>query len=95
MQIDLARTDPDVNMDRFYHVELTAGLFDAAGVERVWGRRGTHGRHRVDWYKSNIEAVSAMLALVTEKKARGYVEIGATSDQTFPTHRLREVPRQK
>jgi predicted DNA-binding WGR domain protein len=94
MRIDLARTDPDVNMDRFYHVELTDGLFDVAGVERVWGRRGTRGRHRVDWYTSHIEAVSAMSALVKEKKARGYVEIGATSGQTLPTHRWRELPSQ-
>lgn len=79
MRIDLARTDPVVNMDRFYHVELTDGLFDIAGVERIWGRRGTRGRHRVDWYKSRTEAVSAMSALVTEKKARGYVEISATN----------------
>lgn len=94
MRIDLTRTDPDVNMDRFYHVELTDGLFDVAGVERVWGRRGTRGRHRVDWYKSRNEAVSAISALVMEKKAHGYVEIGATNDQTLPTHRRREVPRQ-
>ena len=79
MRIDLARTDPDVNMDRFYHVELTDGLFEIAGVERVWGRRGTRGRHRMDWYKWRTEAVSAMSALVTEKKARGYVEISATN----------------
>ena len=79
MRIDLARTDPVVNMDRFYHVELTDGLFDIAGVERVWGRRGTRGRHRVDWYKSRTDAVSAMSAHVTEKKARGYVEISATN----------------
>lgn len=90
MRIDLTRTDPDVNIDRFYHVELTDGLFDVAGVERVWGRRGTRGRHRVGWYTSRIEAVSAMSALVTEKKARGYVEIGATNDQTLPTHRRHE-----
>lgn len=77
MRIDLARTDPDANMDRVYHIQLTAGLFDAAGVERVWGRRGTRGRHRVDWYAIGIEAISAMTTLVTEKKARGYVETGA------------------
>lgn len=75
MQIDLARTDPAVNMDRFYHVQLTAGLFDVAGVERIWGRRGTRGRHRVDWYETQKEAISAMHALVSRKKARGYVEV--------------------
>ncbi|MEM6899912.1 MAG: WGR domain-containing protein [Pseudomonadota bacterium] len=75
MQIDLARIDPDVNMDRFYHVQLTAGLFDVAGVERIWGRRGTRGRHRVDWYETQNEAISAMYELVSRKKARGYVEV--------------------
>lgn len=75
MQIDLARTDPDENVDRFYHVQLTAGLFQAAGVERVWGRRGTLGRHRVDWYDTQNEAISAMYALVSKKKARGYIEV--------------------
>lgn len=81
MRIDMARTDPDVNMDRFYHVELTDGLFDVAGVERFWGRRGTRGRYRVDWYTSRIEAVSAMSALVTENKARVYVEISGPNSK--------------
>ena len=46
MQIDMKRVDPECNMDRFYSVQLTQGLFGDHGVHRQWGRRGTWGRLR-------------------------------------------------
>ncbi|MCT4575718.1 WGR domain-containing protein [Donghicola sp.] len=75
MRVDLARTDPDVNMNRFYYVQLTKGIFGDAGVERFWGRRGTSGRHRLDWYQSEMDASSAMTKLVKAKLKRGYAPI--------------------
>ncbi len=36
MQIDLKRVDPEINMDRFYCVELTKDLFGAYGIHRQW-----------------------------------------------------------
>jgi predicted DNA-binding WGR domain protein len=73
MRVDLARTDPDVNMNRFYCVQLTRSLFGEIGVERQWGRRGTFGRRRLDWYGNEREAKSALSDLVKAKMSRGYM----------------------
>ena len=60
-------------MDRFYSVQLTQGLFGDHGVHRQWGRRGTWGRHRLDWYGTEFKAESALSDLVRQKLARGYL----------------------
>lgn len=73
MQIDMKRVDPECNMDRFYSVQLTQGLFGNHGVHRQWGRCGTWGRHRLDWYGTKVEAKSALSDLVRQKLARGYL----------------------
>ena len=73
MWIDMARIDPNVNMDRFYCVQLTTCLFGDFGVERQWGQRGTRGRHRLDWYASEPEASVALSKLVKQKLMRGYL----------------------
>jgi len=72
MQIDMKRIDPELNMDRFYCVEITKNLFGDHGVHRQWGRSGSWGRHRRDWYDTELEAQSAMSKLVKDKLARGY-----------------------
>ena len=73
MQIDMRRFDPSLNMNRFYSVELTKDLFGQTGVHRQWGRFGTWGRHRHDWYTSQTDAESAHSDLVKQKLARGYL----------------------
>lgn len=72
MRVDMARVDPDANMDRYYCVELTESLFGEIGVERQWGRRRTHGRRRLDWYTDESDAKTALSNLVNEKLSRGY-----------------------
>ena len=73
MRIDMTRTDTSVNMDRFYCVQLTLGLFGDVGVERLWGRRGTRGQQRLDWYENEPEATLALTDLVKKKLSRGYL----------------------
>lgn len=73
MTIYMTRTDPERNMDRFYYVEILKDLFGYYGVHRQWGRRGTNGCHRFDWYASSVEARSAISKLVKGKHARGYL----------------------
>ncbi|WP_299211236.1 WGR domain-containing protein [uncultured Tateyamaria sp.] len=73
MQIDMRRIDSSLNMNRFYSVGLTKDLFGQHGVHRQWGRFGTWGRHRNDWYKTQIEAECALSDLVKQKLARGYL----------------------
>lgn len=73
MQIDMRRVDPDLNMDRFYCVELEKDLFNDHRVHRQWGRCGSWGRHRRDWYETELEARTAISKLIENKFARGYV----------------------
>ena len=73
MQIDMRRFDPSLNMNRFYSVELTKDLFGQHGVHRQWGRSGTWGRHRHDWYATKNEAESALSDLIKQKLGRGYL----------------------
>lgn len=73
MRIEMIRVDPGVNMDRFYCVQLTTGLFGDFGVQRRWGRCGTYGRQRLDWYEGEPEAAAALSKLVKQKLKRGYL----------------------
>lgn len=73
MQIDMRRVDRSCNMNRFYSVELTQDLFGDHGIHRQWVRFGTWGRHRCDWYKSQVDAERALSDLVKQKLARGYL----------------------
>lgn len=69
----MKRIDPDLNMDRYYSVQLTTGLFGDYGLERHWGRNGTWGRFRLDWFQSENETEIAMSNIVKEKLTKGYV----------------------
>ncbi|AVL51192.1 WGR domain-containing protein (plasmid) [Roseobacter denitrificans] len=73
MRVDMARVDPDANMDRFYCVQLTKSLFGETGVERQWGRWRTHGRRRLDWCGNETQAKTALTNLVKDKLSRGYL----------------------
>ena len=72
MQIDMKRVDPEINMDRFYCVELTKDLFGVYGIHRQWGRSGSWGRRLRATYKTELEAQCAMSKLVKRKLTRGY-----------------------
>lgn len=80
MQIDMRRSDPSLKMNRFYSVELTKDLFGQHGVHRQWGRFGTWGRHRNDWYATRTQAECALSDLVKKKLARGYLIKSSPSD---------------
>jgi predicted DNA-binding WGR domain protein len=68
----LHRIDPDLNLARFYRVEITLDLFRQIIVERRWGRIGSRGHHRLASYPSTSSAEAAASALVRVKERRGY-----------------------
>lgn len=68
----LHRIDPDLNMARFYRVEVTPDLFGQVIVERRWGRIGIRGQHRLTSYPSTSSAEAAASDLVRVKERRGY-----------------------
>jgi predicted DNA-binding WGR domain protein len=68
----LHRINPDLNMARFYRIEVMPDLFGQMTVERRWGRIGGRGQYRVASYPSIHTAESAASDLVRAKERRGY-----------------------
>lgn len=68
----LYRIDPDLNMARFYRVEVLPDLFGDIIVERRWGRIGGRGQFRAASYRSTSLADAASAALLRAKERRGY-----------------------
>lgn len=68
----LHRVDPDLNMARFYRVEVLPDLFGEIIVERRWGRIGGRGQCRAASYPSIPLAEAAAFGLVRAKERRGY-----------------------
>lgn len=69
----LHRIDPDLNMSRFYRVEVTPDLFGAIIVERRWGRIGGRGQCRAASYPSIPLAEVVASGLIRAKERRGYL----------------------
>ena len=68
----LHRVDPELNMARFYRVEVLPDLFGDIIVERRWGRIGGRGQFRAASYRSTSLAEAAASALLSAKERRGY-----------------------
>lgn len=69
----LHRVDPDLNMARFYRVEVLPDLFGEIIVERRWGRIGGRGQCRAATYPSIPLAEAAASGLIRAKERRGYL----------------------
>jgi predicted DNA-binding WGR domain protein len=74
--IYLVRHDPDKNMHRFYQLHVTPGLFDDWSLVREWGRVGSPGTVRKDWFETEEEAQTARQRLVEVKQKKGYQSMG-------------------
>ncbi|WP_237212792.1 WGR domain-containing protein [Ruegeria lacuscaerulensis] len=74
--VHLIHVDPDVNMARFYGIELQATLFGEVSVLRTWGRIGTNGQAMMVTYEDEAEAADALQKLDRQKRRRGYVPVG-------------------
>lgn len=70
--IYLERRDPDKNMKRFYAVTIAPTLFGEWAVVREWGRIGSPGTVREDWFETENEARAACGRLAQMKQRRGY-----------------------
>lgn len=68
----LYRVDRDLNMARFYRVEVLPDLFGEIVVERRWGRIGGRGQCRASSYATTSLAEAAASRLIGAKERRGY-----------------------
>jgi predicted DNA-binding WGR domain protein len=76
----LRRTDHDQNMARFYAMSLETSLFGDVMLIRRWGRIGTYGRVRSEWFDCPSAATERMAAIAALKGRRGYQRYLATLD---------------
>jgi predicted DNA-binding WGR domain protein len=70
--IRLERRDRAANLARFYAVSVVPALLGGWAVVREWGRIGSPGRVRTDWFPTEAEAEAAATHLVTLKMRHGY-----------------------
>lgn len=68
----LLRTDPELNMRRFYAMSVEADLFGGARLVREWGRQGTLGRMMATHHPERRLAVDALAVMAARKMRRGY-----------------------
>jgi predicted DNA-binding WGR domain protein len=70
--IILRKRDPSQNMARFYALDLQPSLYGETILIRRWGRIGTYGQRREDWFSDASAAAAALAALLHAKIRRGY-----------------------
>ena len=73
IRIYLVKHDPEKNMHRFYQMFVTPGLFDDWSLVREWGRVGSSGTVRKDWFNTEAEAIIAGEKLREAKCKKGYI----------------------
>lgn len=68
----LVRHDYSQNMHRFYRITIAPGIFDDWSLVREWGRIGSPGTLKKEWYESPEEARSSGLKIQKSKEKKGY-----------------------
>ncbi len=68
----LKRIEETRNLFRYYRLRIVPGLFGNWGLLREWGRIGSTGRSRTDWFDSETDAKDALSDLQMKKAERGY-----------------------
>lgn len=68
----LTKSDPSANIHRFYRMDIVPGLFGDWGLLRNWGRIGSSGQVRTDWFETKKAAKDARFELHMQKAKRGY-----------------------
>ncbi len=74
-QLDLFPTSvhlPGRNMWRFYAMRVERDLFSEWCLVREWGRIGSPGRVKKDWFHGAGQALDALAKLAKAKQSRGY-----------------------
>ena len=59
-------------MHRFYQMFVTPGLLGEWSLIREWGRVGSPGTVRKDWFETEEEAITARQTLYDAKQKKGY-----------------------
>lgn len=73
IHIVLERVDPAENMARYYVLSVEPTLFGNSALVREWGRIGSPGRRRSQFFDQVAEARVALDTWLARKIRRGYV----------------------
>ena len=73
--VHLIHVNPELNMARFYGIEMQPTLFGEMSVLRSWGRIGTQGRGMMVTFEDAAQATEALKKLNKQKRRRGYVAV--------------------
>ena len=73
LQVILERTDPAHNVARYYVLSVEATLFARNTFVRRWGRIGSTGRQRLEFFDSRDTAGLALETWLARKRKRGYM----------------------
>lgn len=68
----LTRRDPARNMARFYRLEIAPDLFGGVVLLRSWGRIGSTGQERREWFADPARARREFAVWLRRKRRRGY-----------------------
>lgn len=68
----LRRIDQARNMARFYELDVQPGLFGDVAVTRHWGRIGSQGQSKQQWFGNEAAVADLAMKLKREKQRRGY-----------------------
>ena len=71
-QLYIERSDATKNMARYYSISIEPTLFGEACLTRCWGRIGFRGQRLVHHFEREEEAVGLFLAILRQKRSRGY-----------------------
>ena len=70
--IYMERHDTEKNMHRFYQIFVTPGIFDDWSLVKEWGRVGSPGTVRNEWFACVEAAEMAGQRIRNKKMKKGY-----------------------
>ena len=73
LQVILERIDPTKNVARYYVLSVEATLLARDTLVRRWGRIGSDGRQRFEFFDSRTSARLAPETWLAKKRRRGYL----------------------
>lgn len=68
----LEKIDKEKNQYRFYSLSIAQTLFNDWALVREWGRIGSNGKRRSDWFDTEEDALKALEVVKRKKEGRGY-----------------------
>ena len=70
--IYLVKHDSEKNMHRFYQMFVIPGLFNDWSLVKEWGRVGSPGMVRNEWFTTEQEAELISQKIISKKIKKGY-----------------------